>query len=111
MKRRSVVGCLIAVTITVIAVRAQQPPAPAPPPPTPEILQKYTPITAERLLKPGDGDWLMVRRTYDGWGYSPLGQITPGNVAKLKPAWVASTGTNSGHEASPIVANGVMFVA
>ena len=44
-------------------------------------LAAYRPVTSERLLKPGDGDWLMIRRTYDGWGYSPLDQITPANVA------------------------------
>ena len=43
--------------------------------------QGYTPVTAERLRTPADGDWLMIRRTYDGWGYSPLEQITPANVA------------------------------
>ena len=75
------------------------------------MLQNYKPVTAERLKKPEDGDWLMVRRTYDGWGYSPLDQITPGNVARLQPAWVVSTGVNNGHEAAPIVNNGVMFVA
>ena len=30
----------------------------------------------------------MIRRTYDGWGYSPLDQITPANVARLQPVWV-----------------------
>ena len=53
----------------------------------------------------------MVRRTYDGWGYSPLDQITAANAARLQPAWIHSTGMTSGHEAPPIVANGVMFVA
>ena len=24
----------------------------------------------------------MIRRTYDGWGYSPLDQITPENVQR-----------------------------
>ena len=47
------------------------------PGPMPDILQKYAPVTAERLKKPEDGNWLMFRRTYDGWGYSPLAQITP----------------------------------
>jgi alcohol dehydrogenase (cytochrome c) len=42
------------------------------PGPMPDILQKYAPVTAERLKKPEDGNWLMFRRTYDGWGYSPL---------------------------------------
>src|SRR5579871_1684594 len=76
---------------------------PTPPAPIPPLLQNYKTVTAERLTKPGDGDWLMVRRTYDGWGYSPLDQITPENVARLQPAWVFSTGVNNGHEATPIV--------
>ena len=35
----------------------------------------------------------------------------PQNVARLQPAWVFSTGVTNGHEAPPIVNNGVMFVA
>ena len=60
--------------------------------PTPAVLQNYKPVTAERLKKPDDGDWLMVRRTYDGWGYSPLEQITTENVERLQPVWAFSTG-------------------
>jgi len=74
-------------------------------------LQNYKTVTAERLTKPDDGDWTMIRRTYDGWGYSPLTQITPENVQRLQPAWIFATGVNSGHEAAPLVNNGVMFVA
>jgi alcohol dehydrogenase (cytochrome c) len=74
-------------------------------------LRDYKTVTAERLTKPDDGDWTMIRRTYDGWGYSPLTQITPDNVQRLQPAWVFATGVNSGHEAAPLVNNGVMFVA
>ena len=83
----------------------------APPAPMPFVLQNYKPITAERLKPPADGDWLMIRRTYDGWGYSPLSQITPGNATRLQPVWVLATGVNNGHEATPIVNDGVMFVA
>jgi alcohol dehydrogenase (cytochrome c) len=94
------------------AAAAQQPPGPPrEPPPVPAILQSYKPVTAERLKNPEDGDWLMFRRTYNGWGYSPLKQITTANVGRLQPAWVMSTGLTSGHEAPPIVNNGVMFVA
>jgi alcohol dehydrogenase (cytochrome c) len=100
----------IAFACAAVFVSAQQPPAP-PPPPLPAILQNYKPVTTERLRKPGDGDWLMVRRTYDGWGYSPLAEITAGNVGRLQPVWVVSTGVNNGHEAAPVVNNGVMFVA
>ena len=88
------------------------PPLPPPPSaPMPQLLKSYTPVTPERLKNPDAGDWLMVRRTWDGWGYSPLDQITPANVARLQPAWVVSTGVTNGHEAPPIVNNGVMFVA
>ena len=51
----------------------------------PAVLRNYTPVTEARLRSPNDGDWRMNRRTYDGWGYSPLTQITPANVARLKP--------------------------
>src|SRR5438876_2911470 len=81
------------------------------PGPMPEILQKYTPVTAERLKNPEDGNWLMFRRSFDGWGYSPLGEITPANVSRLQPAWSFATGQVEGHEAPPVVNNGVMFVA
>jgi alcohol dehydrogenase (cytochrome c) len=77
----------------------------------PEVLQKYSTVTADRLKHPSDGDWLMVRRTYDGWGFSPLRQITSDNVSRLTPVWSFSTGAINGHEATPIVNNGVMFVA
>jgi alcohol dehydrogenase (cytochrome c) len=81
------------------------------PGPTPGILERYTPVTAERLEKPEDANWLLFRRTYDGWGYSPLRDITPANVARLAPVWSFSTGQVEGHQAPPIVNNGVMFVA
>src|SRR5262245_6407279 len=79
--------------------------------PIPAVLQSYKPVTAERLKKPEDGDWLSVRRTYDGWGYSPLEQIKRGNVDQLQLKWVLLTGQNNGHEAPPMVNNGVMFVS
>jgi alcohol dehydrogenase (cytochrome c) len=93
----------------------QQPPAPQPPPPTPapvpQVLQNYKVVTTERLRNPEETDWLAIRRTYNGWGHSPLKQITTANVGRLQPVWVLTTGQVSGHEAPPIVNNGVMFVA
>ena len=74
------------------------------------LLKTYKPVTASRLLKPEDGDWLMVRRTYDGWGYSPLEGINAANVSRLKPIWMIETGETRVHESAPIVNNGVMFV-
>src|SRR2546425_9953589 len=104
----------IAAALVLIAgtIAAQQPPqAHQPQAPIPAILENYKSVTADRLKRPEDGDWLMVRRTYDGWGYSPLEQITTKNVDKLLPVWEFSTGVVSGHEAPPLINNGVMFVA
>ena len=102
-----------------IAPQAQQPAAPPvqqpaalePPLPMPDILKQYQPVSADRLKNPVDGEWPMVRRTYDGWGYSPLSQIDTDNVKRLEPVWVLATGATNGHEGSPIVVNGVMFVS
>jgi alcohol dehydrogenase (cytochrome c) len=91
---------------TAASAYAQEQPAPLP-----AILQNYAAVTAERLKNPEEGDWLMIRRTYDGWGYSPLAQITPENVRRLRPLWVFATGETRVHEAAPVVNNGVMFVS
>lgn len=104
MKTQSVLLLLVSLPLV-----AQQPPVP--PPPMPDVLKSYKTVTAERLRNPEDGDWLMIRRTWNGWGYSPLNQITTANVKQLQPAWVMSTGVTSGHEAPPIINNGVMFIA
>jgi alcohol dehydrogenase (cytochrome c) len=77
----------------------------------PDVLARYAPVTAERLRKPEDQNWLLFRRTYDGWGYSPLAQITPANIGRLQLVWSFATGQVEGHQAPPIVNNGVMFVA
>jgi alcohol dehydrogenase (cytochrome c) len=93
-----------------VAVASAQLPSETVVAPLPQVLRNYQPVTAERLAKPEDSNWLMIRRTYDGWGYSPLEQVTPATVAKLKPVWVFSTGEARVHESAPIVNNGVMFV-
>src|SRR5712691_183860 len=99
-------GVLIVSIYGITSGQQQTPPTPVPP-----VLQKYQPVTNQRLKNPEDGNWLMIRRTYDGWGYSPLDQITPANVSRLHPAWVFSTAEARPHEAAPIVNNGVMFVS
>src|SRR6201993_695248 len=119
MKMRSRFHALLvtsALSLVVAATAlAQQPlpppPVPETPPPVAPLLQNYKPVTAERLKQPEEGDWLMYRRTYDGWGYSPLSQISAANVGGLKPVWTLATGQIEGHQAPPIVNNGVMFVA
>jgi alcohol dehydrogenase (cytochrome c) len=109
---RVLVALAVSVSANLLAQGAapgqqQQPPAD---PPMSAVLKDYKPVTAERLRTPDDQDWLMIRRTYDGWGYSPLADITPANVHRLRPAWVFSTAEARVHQAAPLVNGGVMFV-
>jgi alcohol dehydrogenase (cytochrome c) len=73
-------------------------------------VKSYSPVSEERLKNPEPQNWLMYRRTYDGQGYSPLDKINASNVKDLTPVWTLSTGVIEGHQAPPIVNNGVMFV-
>jgi alcohol dehydrogenase (cytochrome c) len=98
-------GTLIA---TAAIALGQSQPDPAP---MPAALLNYQPVTAQRLLNPEDGNWLSIRRTYDGWGYSPLDQITGDNVKGLRPVWIFSTGEAKVHESAPLVNNGVMYIS
>jgi len=68
-------------------------------------------ITAERLRAPEAGDWLGYRRTYDVTGFSPLKQINRRNVDELRPVWAYTMRDNSRWVATPIIANGLMYVA
>jgi alcohol dehydrogenase (cytochrome c) len=70
----------------------------------------YSIVTDERLENPEPENWLMFRRTYNGWGYSPLDQIDTDNVAELTPAWTVSTGMNDGHQSPPVVNDGILFI-
>jgi len=75
------------------------------------VIERYSPVTEARLISPEPTNWLFYRGTRDGWGYSPLDQISAGNVQGLVPVWTFSTGQTSGHQAPPIVNDGVMFVS
>jgi len=113
-KRKTAAILAIAATTliaTLYTTLAQGPAIPAVPTTVGPLLQNYQPVTAERLKNPEPANWLMIRRTYDGWGYSPLNQINTGNVSRLKPVWGLLTGETKVHEAAAIVNNGVMFVS
>jgi alcohol dehydrogenase (cytochrome c) len=68
-----------------------------------------TAVTDAMLRDPPASDWLMWRRTYNGWGYSPLDQINKDNVKDLRPVWTWSL-TPGPTETTPIVHDGVLFV-
>lgn len=73
------------------------------------LLARLTPVTAERLRQPPPESWLSWRRTYDGWGYSPLDQINQRNVGGLTLAWswALSPGPSP---TTPLVHDGVLFI-
>src|SRR5262245_43196763 len=69
----------------------------------------FVPVTDRMLENPDPGDWLMWRRTLNGWGYSPLNQINQQNVQQLRLVW--TRGMASGiQEATPLVYKGTMFL-
>src|ERR1700693_3199803 len=72
-------------------------------------LKNLTPVTDAMLRDPPTSDWLMWRRTYNGWGYSPLDQINKDNVKNLVPVWTWSL-TPGATETTPIVHDGVLFI-
>ena len=79
-------------------------------PPGEREIEDFEPVTAEMLLDPDPGDWLMFRRTYDGQGHSPLDQVDADNVDELRLAWswAMADGVN---QPTPLVYRGVMYLA
>ena len=75
-------------------------------------LEKMTPVTDAMLRNPPPGDWLHWRRTYNGWGHSPLNQINRNTVKDLKVAWTWSLNSGAGavNEFTPLVHDGIMFM-
>ena len=64
-----------------VPVMVTAPAAPAGPPPSrghsvQGEVRNYVPVTDAMLKNPPPGDWLMARRNYQAWSYSPLDEIT-----------------------------------
>ena len=68
------------------------------------------PVTDAMLRDPDPADWLMVHRTYDFQGFSPLDQINRDNVAGLRLAWMRAMDEGA-QEIRPLVHDGVMYIA
>ena len=80
-------------------------------PAEPGVILNYAPVSDERLREPEPEGWLMYRRTYDGWGFSPLDRIDASNVVDLAPAWTFRTHADDGQPQGPPIVNGdTMFV-
>jgi alcohol dehydrogenase (cytochrome c) len=66
-------------------------------------------VTDAMLANPAPSEWLGWRRTWDAHGFSPLTQITRGNVTGLRVAWSWALPPGS-NEGVPLVHDGVLFV-
>ena len=75
------------------------------------LAQNYSVVTDERLKNPEAENWLLWRGNYESTGHSPLNQINVDNIGDLVPVWSFSTGVAEGHQAPPIVNDGMMFVS
>jgi alcohol dehydrogenase (cytochrome c) len=65
------------------------------------------------LAAPGHpDDWLMHSRTFDGWRFSPLDEISIASVGRLRLRWVHQLATNDTIvESTPLVTGGVMYLS
>lgn len=73
-------------------------------------VKNYRPVTDAMLRNPDPADWLMIRRNYQAWNYSPLNQINAANVRDLKVKWIWGISEGGWSEPTPMVHDGVMFV-
>ncbi|HJT42150.1 MAG TPA: PQQ-binding-like beta-propeller repeat protein [Rhizomicrobium sp.] len=74
-------------------------------------VKNYIDVTDEMLKNPPDGEWLMYRRNYQGWSYSPLTQITPANVKNLQLKWAWNMNEGGANQGTPIIHAGTMFLS
>ena len=79
------------------------------PPPAAAQVASVDPVTDAELQDPSPDDWLMWRRTLDGWGYSPLDQIDRENVGELRMVWSRAL-TDGRQQGTPLVHDGVLYM-
>ena len=69
----------------------------------------FAPVTDAMLQEPAPADWLMWRRTLDGWGYGPLDQIDRNNVGELRLVWSRAL-TEGRQQGTPLAYDGVLYM-
>ena len=72
--------------------------------------ERLSPLLASSMQTP-PANWPSNGRTPGEDRFSPLNQITEGNVNELGLAWSYETGTDRGLEATPVVIDGVMYTS
>jgi len=105
----------VAPPTTVQAAAPAGAPRPAGPPPARGLyvsgdVARVSPVTDEMLKSPPPGDWLMARRNYQAWSYSPLDEITTSNVTNLRLAWVWNMNEGGSNQQMPLVHDGIVYL-
>ena len=77
---------------------------------TPTVPTQPEEVTFERIVQPKPGDWLSYDGKLTGHRYSDLNQINTTNVNRLVVKWVSPI-PHFGLEVTPLVADGIMYVA
>ncbi len=95
---RPLLGFVLAATFAAAPAALAQAPA------------EFVPVTDEMLQAPAPDDWLMWRRTLDGWGYSPLDQIDRDNVGDLRMVWSRALSPGGRQQGTPLVYDGVLYM-
>lgn len=68
------------------------------------------PVDAARMrAAEKSGDWLSYGRTYSEQRFSPLKTVNADSVKRLGLAWTAQFDTDRGQEATPLIADGVLY--
>jgi PQQ-dependent dehydrogenase (methanol/ethanol family) len=91
--------------------RRPQPPEKAPGVTVAGEVKNYLSVTDAMLRHPDPDDWLMIRGNYQAWNHSALTQITKDNVKDLQLAWVWAMNEAGANEPSPLVHNGILYLA
>ena len=73
-------ACILCVAFVAFAAFA----AVSAPPVLAQEADRIRPVTDAELQDPSPDEWLMWRRTLNGWGYSPLDQVNRDNVGSLR---------------------------
>ena len=105
-------GLLLAASTALVAACAPETQPAAPVDPVERLRAATASLDGSRIAAADaePGNWLSHGRTYGEERFSPLDQVNADNVGRLGLAWHYDTGRDRGHEASPIVVDGVMFL-
>ena len=76
----------------------------------PALVSAQAPYDRIRLAEREPESWLTYSGGYAGHRFSPLTEITPANVARLRPVWVYQVREAGPIQTTPLVADGVLYM-